>query len=1282
MARGKRKKKARKGRPLDVEKVLSGGVQPTAIQLAEVIHRINPTGDSHTADELGRRYDLKSRLQSLFVDKFREEVEVRPGQTEGVVLLVHRPSGADACHAIVADLEPDARSWVQWQIDEANVVDVTQEEHTDIQTASHDKSSVQRSDETDRGPLTVETLIRLGQEALEAFDYQEAETCFEEAYSLEPGNAGVASQLLEFFVEHLGAYEEGLALISGARFPLTDKVRVLGAVAAARAQRFHDARTLARGVRDERLGEVWLSIADDAIKAGRWDDAIGAVETARKEAPNDMRYLPRAEAIDQGRAAERRPLELALQTLVGQGLHGEAEAGAMELLERWPDSSAAKRILAKVEAHNRAALLEQEMQLAEEARAKGDDFSASAHFRKAIDLGGEKEKVLPKIAAAQASLKERKDTARVDRTIELLSLGDLPKGLTVFLELEVHLRERVREQKSMPILSWIDQLSKVHGGKRHRSNLANAVIALAEATDMAEAGALKRASKRVAPFSFFLESLQEYSHIVDAERKRAKLEHRRAIDEAFSAFEAAVEKQQFEQALIHQEKLKHEEMSDERRMRFEQLSGLLQRRMAQTRLSEELDTACRTGDFLKARRLVEALGGDTQTTEPGRWQSKQLEVESHIQRKWKLWRLTGRAAQETGVMSLDDHSGGEQPRSWISPDGDTAVECWARGRWIFCREVDLETSRSIATALARTEQPMTRFAASSYDGEVVSLVDTEAVVEFDVVPWRVRSRTDIRRWNMRGETVEEVFARPRSDRLWLFHSKKDAGLREGVRVINRKTARDVKELGEQGWDVTYLPLTPPRMATFKEEWECCLWDERGSQDTKFSVRGMAGLYAVQVHPDGEQLVFLANSYDDREWGTLTLQATDLGGHPGASYRIPDSNFERIHEVATSTELGLVFVLCAMEGIRQRLLAFRATNGAFELLYELEVPVSVHLVRDIQSRHVLALATTDEGAVFVRLDSDAPAVSRWRESTHRIHLAEDRFLGCHWPSGVSNASALALFARLRPMSEETLIKEIERHAHDNESDHEELLAMAHAISKLIGEERERLLEKYIAMIDDPSPIAAELQLLRASEHLWEHGWQNIESHLRACDERALDPASLAHFYHLSGLDRYFRNDLPGARLYFERLAKCEESCTDANTLLSLTRGSAADGCERPKIEPCDSKLRRLIGQADQALTLGDTEAALLTLDTPFIWNQEELQSLARLCDLLLEREHLDDASTYRKVYLLANFVYQMEADRGVFRRDISIGENQWDADRLEATATRAKEWLDGFSPGAD
>ena len=102
----------------DPDDVLSGRVTADVRTLARLIHGVNPTGRGLGAGRTAERYALKSRLQSLLILQCGEDLEVRSDPTrEGVVSLRHRYLGVDAGHAILEDLDPDARSAVQFRLD-------------------------------------------------------------------------------------------------------------------------------------------------------------------------------------------------------------------------------------------------------------------------------------------------------------------------------------------------------------------------------------------------------------------------------------------------------------------------------------------------------------------------------------------------------------------------------------------------------------------------------------------------------------------------------------------------------------------------------------------------------------------------------------------------------------------------------------------------------------------------------------------------------------------------------------------------------------------------------------------------------------------------------------------------------------------------------------------------------------------------------------------------------------------------------------------------------------
>ena len=117
---GKRRAGKREGRDVEQEvaAVLAGNKDVPARRLVDLIHEVNPTGRDLPQAEAERRYATKSRLQSLLVRRFGEELEVRPDpQTPDAVSIRHRYSDLSASHTVVDTLEEDARSWVRFRLD-------------------------------------------------------------------------------------------------------------------------------------------------------------------------------------------------------------------------------------------------------------------------------------------------------------------------------------------------------------------------------------------------------------------------------------------------------------------------------------------------------------------------------------------------------------------------------------------------------------------------------------------------------------------------------------------------------------------------------------------------------------------------------------------------------------------------------------------------------------------------------------------------------------------------------------------------------------------------------------------------------------------------------------------------------------------------------------------------------------------------------------------------------------------------------------------------------------
>jgi hypothetical protein len=171
-------------------------VLPSAREIIDLIHGVNPTGREVDKREAARRYAIKTRLQSLLVERFSEELEVVPDDKEGVVLLRHKYLGLAASHAIVADLQDAARAWVQLQLDLGVVAQAWTSAPGELERRQlergqarrrkghrdrpHDRSRGQVVDglEDPAGAAELVAAMAEGRVALASYDYEAARDAF------------------------------------------------------------------------------------------------------------------------------------------------------------------------------------------------------------------------------------------------------------------------------------------------------------------------------------------------------------------------------------------------------------------------------------------------------------------------------------------------------------------------------------------------------------------------------------------------------------------------------------------------------------------------------------------------------------------------------------------------------------------------------------------------------------------------------------------------------------------------------------------------------------------------------------------------------------------------------------------------------------------------------------------------------------------------------------------------------------------------------------------------
>ena len=279
MARKNKKKKA-----IQPDDLLAERVPATALDLIRMIHRINPTKEEVGPQKAAHRYRLKARLQSLLIRRFGdglsvEQPDVNQPQLIGIRL---RNFSEDACHALIHELDEDARSWAQRQIDERqhDRLQDSPELRDSLKADSPAPSAQPKPTLTER---SEEELLQLGRKALDEFDYEKSEAFYRQALQRSEGGLQPALALLEILIEHLAADEKALALSeSFSASTLKDKgIRIRLATAYARLDRIEPALATIRRIVEPEAAQVYYLAAKHFIAQQEEEQALNQLASLK-----------------------------------------------------------------------------------------------------------------------------------------------------------------------------------------------------------------------------------------------------------------------------------------------------------------------------------------------------------------------------------------------------------------------------------------------------------------------------------------------------------------------------------------------------------------------------------------------------------------------------------------------------------------------------------------------------------------------------------------------------------------------------------------------------------------------------------------------------------------------------------------------------------------------------------------------------------------------------------------------------------------------------------------
>ncbi len=1314
---GKHKKPSRNlPTPADV---LAGRVRLDARDLIALIREVNPTGLGLDRKETTARYALKSRLQSALVRAFPDEIDAFDKADEaGVISLRHRSLGLDACHALLAELDDDARATIQYLLDTRGA---------DEPAASHPKTAQSRQDHALANPipLGVPTPLTEGHAALEAYDYDLARQRFEEAFDTTGGGKEAAHALLSLFVEQLGADQEALALQDKlAGTARTDPaLRGLLAIAAARSGQRARALSLVeeRGSKPlpAHVAEIFVLLAKNALAEGDLPQASNDLGRATEQMATHPEIVTVADALAKARASARGPVENQLSALFAVGQFREAEALARQVLGRFGDSEVARRILRAIEDQKKRALAEQLLGEARNALETGDDTRGITLVRAALATGLAPDGAAwaeARIAAIEMQERQRFEEARVADTLRLLGTQSLGDGLSAYALLPEPSRRKVAERISMRAISWLDDLcSPRDSGKA--SAIVEAIVALERgmelfSVDPAEALDLVAAHDKVLSGFKPAEELRRAALHAIAEQQRRTAQNRLELARQVLMSGDPQRAQRIANDIVpkHLSEQDTQVLSDLRM----QIQKTLERSAFETALEEHQRQSNPLRVLALAQRLAARAEGEQvarldevfkelreQTRHAFSVRIEHAGEKERVSPQWNLLydaRILPKWKFET---LMPDPEGG--------PDDLLLVLVQVKAGWVFIRVLEVATGVVRTRVTLRTPIIFEVLRLFLRNGRLFLIGRMGALLEIDVHDWAVlqwcpnilrptETKTKLDRepelslLMIPGVMIDNCTISLDGRYLWVDTiSSRVQGDRDRrvLHIIDLESSRVVRELRDHPHGNVYCcalgGLDRPCIAIVEnaEDYgrnQTYFYDPRGRLLWKLDKPMSISPLTLTAHPDGTH-VFGATSDPDGPKDPMTVRWGYCQMSMQSSSAALDYSLDTtaVYEISAVTHRPANMCFLLINGRQSNeLLGLRPNEGGFEIVYRAPVPRYSALVSTPDGSRAVLLVVHSDRHEFVQLGATAPKFEQrdgcapFLVPSLPLGSLNTRFFVCHQPSGARARCVAVIENEVRKWGKARYRERVR-------------------VAKKRGDPMELLdLEGALLNLHDPS-LAGELNAYTSAKfahhprvrlvscyHLAAVGrWAETLAEIESIDPEKFDEVDAKHLHHMRGICQLMLGQPELAMAEFASCMTYTEGPCDPEELMALCKPLEGDTTPwKPEWVVLRKWLRHVV-TADEAFARADVRAAREAIDVPIVWDAQEVQSMARLAEALLRESEVGNSTTdpFHQALAMATLCDLAEARQTMTRREVPLPRAMWEGEKLGNIVQRARRWLD-------
>jgi hypothetical protein len=1285
---GRRSDTDRRPRWADLDRLLARRSM-SARELIDLIYEVNPTGRELDKHEAAHRYHIKRRLQSELLQRFADEMEVVPDLREGVVLLRHKFLGRAASHAVVAELDEEARAWVRLQLDLGTAASPwpgpaeTPEDrlrHGAGQKRKRHQHPLPGLSDPTQG-AQVAAALEEGRAALAEYDFEAAREAFARAHTLAPDAPAPLAALLDLLVNQLGLDQDAVDVAESVASAALDNPSCRAALALAAARLGDRGRALAWG--QDLVGvpaaEVLRVLAEQALRAGDLVYASEALERARYCLPADPERILLQEELARMRAAAMADEEAELGRLLAAGFRAAAIALARRIVAAHPSSTPARALLREEAAQERRARQQEHFQQARAACGKGHFKQARQALASARELGPHDE-----LATFERDINEAEARAKQivhEQGLEQLrarlsdpaSPDERKAGLAAYLVLDGRDRATVRAGCAAKEMDWLDEIASRRLASR-AEELAGAVLAARTAAALLEAGDPEGAEKAVTAQRGLLSDYDFGRALltrVDQER-HARLQSQALTD--LDKARAVLEAGDGEEAKVALDRVARDHLTASSLGVLDRLvldlAALRQHRscmdLAPKLLAKHKPLAAKQ---LVLNQLAQTRG------ERERVQLNQLLAE--IDAKVRALHLGIDYTLPTPHLSsnapemVTNYGFDRGVDVALFPGGHTAILLSASTMQVSARLIDVDTGevrRLLAWVFVEALFPKSLGFAQ---GRLWLVNRLFQYVEISGDDWLPLRQCDVQADRYPANMLNRGLALPASDAIWCQSEQVAPPYTCRLRAVDLARESVIPTEDEDG-EIFHIPGTePPILARFDKRNLLILLTARGEDEAFIDLPESATALTVARAPDGNGYLALFRCGNDTE-APLQLLCTDINGIERYRLRLP---------MRAELPLGLGTIIpkrivCLSyrqpESGEMRIVYLHENNdGGLAVGTDVKAAGLLCILQDPAIETAVAMCRSAGGVTMTRLD-DRP--TEFPASCPLFSLPRLQCLVECSPSPVPDLEDLIRSHARDPdkVNERRFTeKELRRQARDIDGSPQALTT--YRLLCLAGnpEKADRLLDLMLERRTRNYFVRLALAEREALAGRW------VGDDLEA---EAPTAAAREHLLHVRAV----------ANLKADRLEQAIECLEDhagpgpcrLDDLLSMAKavrrehtGETRRACAAGT--PGVAALVRSIFAADEALQSGDRDEALRILDLAWIRQCGEAQSLARLAELYLAMEKTDRSlERFRASTLLADFLdWHFTPARN---NNLWLGANTWPMERIESLTTAARDWMSVFS----